>query len=149
MNKPENDRAWWDYYTAYCRQKFHKQREKGQPVADAMYLAFEQTIELRTIPGLETRFKSVNFEVLNRWAEKYDKVVDALYKTTNPSQIRFCEQCGFPMVEGYYLGGEYACCEQCCVKAYGYDTDQMQKDLSHSNEPDSEYYWTEWPDVTC
>ena len=112
---PQNDYEWWSFFTAYCRDKFLKYSRKGKPIWEAMYLAYEQTIELRTIPGLETRFNSVNFEVKDKWAEKYDKVVTTLYFNTDPDKVRFCEQCGFPMVEGYYLAGEFACCDECCL----------------------------------
>lgn len=144
---PQNDYEWWSFFTAYCRDKFLKYSRKGKPIWKAMYLAYEQTIELRTIPGLETRFNSVNFEVKDKWAEKYDKVVTTLYFNTDPDKVRFCEQCGFPMVEGYYLAGEFACCDECCLKAYGGDKEQMEEDLSHADEPDGECYWTEWDKV--
>lgn len=93
--KPQTNHEWWDFYTNYCREKFRKNISKNYPYADAIYLAYEQTIELRTIPGDKTRFNSVNFEVLNQWAEKYDKVVDAVYNQ-DKEDIRCCEQCGFP-----------------------------------------------------
>ena len=127
--KPQTNHEWWDFYTNYCREKFRKNISKNYSYADAIYLAYEQTIELRTIPGDKTRFNSVNFEVLNQWAEKYDK-------------------CGFPMIEGFYLAGEFACCEECCLKAYDGDKKQMEEDLSHAEEIDGECYWTEWDSVT-
>lgn len=145
--KPQTNHEWWDFYTNYCREKFRKNISKNYPYADAIYLAYEQTIELRTIPGDKTRFNSVNFEVLNQWAEKYDKVVDAVYNQ-DKENIRCCEQCGFPMIEGFYLAGEFACCEECCLKAYDGDKKQMEEDLSHAEEIDGECYWTEWDSVT-
>lgn len=124
--KPQTNHEWWDFYTNYCREKFRKNISKNYPYADAIYLAYEQTIELRTIPGDKTRFNSVNFEVLNQWAEKYDKVVDAVYNQ-DKEDIRCCEQCGFPMIEGFYLAGEFACCEECCLKAYDGDKNKWKK----------------------
>lgn len=145
---PQNDHEWWNFFTAYCRDKYLKYIQKGKPIWEAMFLAFEQTIELRTIPGLETRHNSVNLAVKDKWAEKYDKVVTVLYTNTDPEYVRFCEQCGFPMVEGFYLAGEFACCEECCLKAYDGDKEQMEEDLSHAEEIDGECYWTEWDSVT-
>ena len=48
------------------------------------------------------------------------------------------------MKEGYYLGGEYACCDECALALYNGDKEQMEEDLSHAQEEDGECYWTEW-----
>lgn len=58
--------------------------------------------------------------------------------------VRVCDNCGRPMIEGYYLGGEFACCEECCLALYGGDKAQMEEDLSHAEEDDCETYWTSW-----
>lgn len=33
-------------------------------------------------------------------------------------EIRRCDHCGKPMKEGYYLAGEYACSDECCLALY-------------------------------
>lgn len=58
--------------------------------------------------------------------------------------IRRCDHCGRPMKQGYLLGDEYACSEECCLALYDGDVQQMQEDLSHADEDFSECYYTEW-----
>ena len=53
-------------------------------------------------------------------------------------EIRRCDNCGKPMSEGYYLGGEYACSDGCCLALYNGDKEQMEEDLSHAYDDDSE-----------
>lgn len=61
--------------------------------------------------------------------------------------IRKCDHCGKPMKEGYYLAGEYACSDECCLALYNGDKQQMEEDLSHADEIDGECYWTEWDSI--
>jgi hypothetical protein len=51
------------------------------------------------------------------------------------------------MQEGYYLGGEFACSDECALALYHGDKAQMDEDLSHADEADGECYWTEWDSV--
>lgn len=62
-------------------------------------------------------------------------------------EIRKCDHCGKPMKEGYYLAGEYACSDACCLALYHGDIEQMVEDLSHADEPNGECYWTEWDSI--
>lgn len=62
-------------------------------------------------------------------------------------EIRKCDHCGKPMREGYYLAGEYACSDACCLALYHGDIEQMVEDLSHADEPNGECYWTEWDSI--
>ena len=59
-------------------------------------------------------------------------------------EIRRCDHCGKPMKEGYYLAGEYACSDECCLALYKGDKAHMEEDLSHAEEDFSECYYTEW-----
>lgn len=148
-SKAEGSRTdeWWNLYTDFCREVFRRNIAENHPYADAFRLAYEQTIRLRTIPGDKTCSTPVDHEALREWAEKYSQVVDAVCNN-DKENIRCCEQCGFPMIEGFYLAGEFACCEECCLKAYHGDIEQMEEDLSHAEEIDGECYWTEWDSVT-
>ena len=51
------------------------------------------------------------------------------------------------MSDGYYLGGEYACDDECCLALYDGDKAQMEEDLSHVNEDYSDCYYTEWESI--
>lgn len=59
-------------------------------------------------------------------------------------ELRCCSNCGLPMKKGYYLGGEYACCDECALDLYNGDKKQMEEDLSHAFDNDAECYYTEW-----
>lgn len=62
-------------------------------------------------------------------------------------EIRRCDHCGKPMDKGYYLGGEFACSDECALALYNGDREQMEEDLSHAFENDAECYYTEWEDI--
>lgn len=62
-------------------------------------------------------------------------------------EIRRCDHCGKAMKEGYYLAGEYACSDECCLALYNGDKAQVEEDLSHAEEIDCETYWTEWDSI--
>lgn len=48
--------------------------------------------------------------------------------------IRRCVVCGKPIKEGYYLGGKYACSDDCALALYNGDEKQMYIDLHYPDE---------------
>jgi len=58
--------------------------------------------------------------------------------------LRVCTNCGEFMVEGYYLDGDYACCDECAIELYNGDADAFFNDIENAEEEDCETYWTEW-----
>lgn len=62
------------------------------------------------------------------------------------SDYRVCSHCGKHFHEGYYLGDEYACSEECAVALYGGDREQFEADLEmEETEPGTtECYWSVW-----
>lgn len=62
-------------------------------------------------------------------------------------EIRRCDNCGKPMSAGYYLAGEFACSDKCCLALYNGDKAQMEEDLSHAHEIWSDIYYTEWDSI--
>jgi hypothetical protein len=64
--------------------------------------------------------------------------------------VRVCDNCGKFIHEGYYLGGEYACDENCAIPLYKGMTPkaakrQFERDLKEDEKNDAgECYWTEW-----
>lgn len=62
-------------------------------------------------------------------------------------EIRRCDNCGKPMSSGYYLAGEFACSDECCLALYNGDREQMEEDLSHAHEMWSDIYYTEWDSI--
>lgn len=81
------------------------------------------------------------------WYDHYHDEVVSLYCSMLKDEVRRCDHCGKPMKEGYYLGGEYACSDECCLALYNGDEKQMKEDLSHAEEEDGECYWTEWESI--
>jgi hypothetical protein len=79
-------------------------------------------------------------------AETADGIV-AVTPDPDDENVRRCDHCGKPMKEGYYLGGEFACSDECALALYHGDKAQMDEDLSHADEADGECYWTEWDSV--
>lgn len=75
---------------------------------------------------------------------KLKELKEAIKNGADINDIRVCSNCGLPMKEGFYLGGEYACDEDCALALYNGDKKQMDEDLSHACEADSECYYTEW-----
>lgn len=62
-------------------------------------------------------------------------------------EIRKCDNCGKAIKVGYYLAGEFACSDECCLALYHGDEKQMQEDLSHADESWCDTYWTEWDSI--
>lgn len=65
---------------------------------------------------------------------------------TADSGYRVCSHCGKHFHEGWFLGDEYACSEECAVALYGGDRELFEADLEmEENEPGTtECYWSVW-----
>jgi hypothetical protein len=61
--------------------------------------------------------------------------------------LRCCDACGKPMSEGYVLGEQYACSDKCALTLYDGDKARMNEDLSHAEEADADFYFTNWPSI--
>ena len=100
------------------------------------------------VPHGEEVNKKVLDSFLVTWRDIVDKLEDKITNGTyDEDDIRTCDICGLPMDEGYYLGGEFACDDECCLESYDGDKEQMREDLSHANEDCSDVYYTEWENV--
>lgn len=80
--------------------------------------------------------------------ECYRMIIEYIAEDMGLEELRVCSYCGRTMKEGYYLGGEYACSDECRNELYRKDgmTDEeceaaYLKDYEYS--PD-ECYYTEW-----
>lgn len=62
------------------------------------------------------------------------------------SNYRVCSHCGKHFHEGYFLGDEYACSEECAVALYGGDRELFEADLEAEEEEagTTECYWSVW-----
>lgn len=63
---------------------------------------------------------------------------------------RICSVCGEEHYEGYYLGGDYACSDECRNEFYkkhlnAKDDEEAAELYAQDNDSDNnEYFWTEW-----
>lgn len=124
-------------------------KREGKDEITAMEMALRKLREVRTNP-LSPRSEAMEPDIVAEVAQKYRKEIDELMTATidpDDENVRRCVHCGKPMMEGYHLGGEYACSEECAFALYGGDREQMEEDLSHAEEDDGECYWTEWESV--
>lgn len=89
------------------------------------------------------------------------EVLELIYNHTEPPQspetpqtvecadecdCRICSHCGARFHEGYFLGNEYACSDECAVALYGGDREQFEADLEAEEEEagTTECYWSIW-----
>lgn len=85
--------------------------------------------------------------IIRKYAQTRWKLPTILFWIVIIDNIRRCDHCGKPMSRGYYLGGEYACSDECFLALYDGDKAQMEEDLSHAEENDAECYYTEWESI--
>lgn len=138
---------WDEEYTSLHRRFYQQYHQDGLSIPEAYEKALRDMTHIKSI-----RHTSVDKAVLDEWmnARLYWSEVMKVYEKEGmfgTENFRLCEHCGYPMKEGYYLGGEYACCEQCALALYDGDKDAMDADLSHADEIDGECYWTEWDSI--
>lgn len=77
--------------------------------------------------------------------DEYNDIGSAYHDAMNfDENVRVCSHCGKPMTSGYYLAGEYACSDECCLALYDGDVAQMKEDLSHACEDNCDTYYTDW-----
>lgn len=83
--------------------------------------------------------------------------VETFFEDDSEFPLRICDTCGNWMIEGYYLAGEYACCDECAIQNY-MDTsiyhpspsrEEAERLFMQDLELDEknclgEVYWTDW-----
>lgn len=144
-------KEWFDVYKHHLKGCFKFWKERGCNIYESLQHAIEETSKLKNDPrvpnGKEIDKKALD-DFLHPWRQALKqlaiKIEDESYDEEN---IRICDICGLPMFEGYYLGGDYACDEGCCLESYGGDKVQMEEDISHAEEDWGECYWTEWDSI--
>jgi hypothetical protein len=76
-----------------------------------------------------------------------DAFLDYIWEEDN---IRQCTVCGELMNDGYYLDGDYACCDKCRNEYYienrGCKTEEEAEKvyLEDYDDGDGDFYYTEW-----
>lgn len=139
----DNQRAILDNHYEGCLAFWKRQ---GKDELTAMELALRELRNITTDP-LSPRGEPLDPDIITEMASQYQKKIDGVMAATldpDDENVRRCDHCGKPMKEGYYLGGEYACSDECALALYHGDKARMDEDLSHAEEEDGECYWTEW-----
>ena len=117
-------------------------QEQGEDAIVAMMYALEDIKRIRSNPFF-LKYEPIPPEIIQEVVGKYSKSIGKL-NSDDDDHIRRCVICGKPMKEGYYLGGEYACSDDCALALYNGDEKQMYIDLHHADEDSGECYWIAW-----
>lgn len=144
-----------DFWNAPMRKSFkerfkHWKNDEGKGLVESLNLSIQDFKDCKTIPGMtddEEIDSFIKMDFIKYWEGVVYEIVKGLKNGEDEEDIRTCDVCGLPMNEGYYLGGEFACDDVCCLASYDGDEEQMNEDLSHANEDCSDVYYTEWESV--
>ena len=140
-------------YRTLLKTVYKQYREKGCNIISALKIGitFVNSEKGKAICRA-SHIEDTENNVLKDFLKYYLNIVDDLQErvdkgTYDEDDIRVCSECGLPMSEGYYLAGEYACDDECCLKRYDDDEVEMKEDLSHASEDNSDVYYTEWVSI--
>lgn len=145
---------WQIIFTLFCHSCFMFWKREGNPIAVAFDKAREETLKLRNNP-FKPQGEPVNVKALHKWGERYNQsVVETMYeyeKDDSIGDLRLCQHCGFPIFEGYYIFGDFFCCDQCAIDgSYNGDKKQFEQDLHEAEDQNSsiwsDVYWSQWDD---
>lgn len=144
------EKKWWGIYQHFFKQDFQFWRREGRDLLYSLQMAVMETKNLKHNP-FKPQGEEVNQTILQQFCREWEYTINDIINEVNEGasfdDIRVCDNCGLPMSEGYYLGGEFACCDRCCLDLYKGDKAQMEEDLSHADEDGSDCYYTEWDSI--
>lgn len=148
--KRVEEKEWWAVYYRYFKDEFISWRKLcGKDLLYSLQMSLMSTKQITAHPFKAG--KPINQVILQQFCDEWQKIINDIINEVNDGasydDIRVCDNCGLPMLEGYYLGGEFACDDRCCLDLYGGDKKQMEEDLSHAYEDCSECYYTEWDSI--
>ena len=84
---------------------------------------------------------------ITRYAKKSEKIefLNEFYSDWGDTGLRVCSTCGKFMTEGYLLGDEYACSDECAWKSYKMPEEEAKAQFSKDlEENEDDFFWTEW-----
>ena len=148
--KRAEEKYWRGVYKRFFKDEFiawHKLAKR-----DWLYSLQHALIDTRNLGGHPFKLgKPINHAVLKEFCDDWQLIINDIINEVNEGasldDIRVCDNCGLPMSEGYYLGGGFACDDRCCLDLYKGDKAQMEEDLSHACEDNSDCYYTEWDSI--
>lgn len=148
--KRVEEKYWWQVYERYFRDEFMAWRKlANRDLLYSLQMTLMATKQISSHPFKVGR--PINPVILQQFCRQWEYTINDIINEVNEGasfdDIRVCDNCGLPMSEGYYLGGEFACCDRCCLDLYKGDKAQMEEDLSHADEDGSDCYYTEWDSI--
>jgi len=148
--KYTEEKKWWGIYQHFFKQDFQFWRREGRDLLYSLQMAVMETKNLKHNP-FKPNGEKVNQIILQQFCRQWEYTINDIINEVNEGasydDIRVCDNCGLPMSDGYYLGGEFACDDECCLALYNGDKAQMDEDLSHVDENGSDCYYTEWDSI--
>lgn len=151
LEEKRNRVKWMAIYNKHFKKCFMFWRDRDYDMLLSIKKALEDLSNMKfdpRVPKGNPVDKKLLDEFCNHWESVRQEIIEAIQNGKYPeNEIRTCDICGLPMSEGYYLGGEYACDDDCCLACYDGDKSQMEEDLSHAEECDCETYYTEWDSI--
>lgn len=140
----------WKIISVFHKECFQFWKRENKGLLSALELALVDTKRLKTNP-FRPAGEPIDQDVLHAFCDMQNAIIceikSAFAEGKTDEDVRMCDNCGLPMLKGYYLGGEFACCDECCLALYNGDKAQMEEDLSHACESDGDCYYTEWNSV--
>lgn len=148
--KRAEEEKWWKIISAFFKDCFRFWQRQGKGLLSALELALTDTKRLKAYP-FKPKGEPIDMDILYAFCDMQNAVIREIksgyIKGKTEDDIRVCDNCGLPMLTGYYLGGEFACDDECCLALYNGDKAQMEEDLSHACEDSGECYYTEWDSI--
>lgn len=146
-----SDEVWQKICRKHMKNCFGFWKRQGLNIHNAMKKALADMKKLKHNP-FKPNGEAINKDVRDAVIEYYRDIYDNLDKkvqngTYDEDDIRVCDKCGLPVLEGYYLYGKYACDDECCLASYNGKEAEMKEDLSHADEDCSDAYYTEWESI--
>lgn len=149
--KRVEEKKWWAIYQCFFKQDFRFwNKTEGHDLLYSLQMAVMETKNLKRNP-FKPNGEEVNQTILQKCCREWECTINDIINEVNEGasldDIRVCDNCGLPMSDGYYLGGEFACDDDCCLALYNGDEAQMKEDLSHAEEDNGDCYYTEWDSI--
>ena len=118
--KRVEEKKWWSIYQHFFKQDFQFWRREGHDLLYSLQMAVMETKNLKH-NSFKPNGEEVNQTILQQFCRQWEYTINDIINEVNEGasydDIRVCDNCGLPMSDGYYLGGEFACDDDCCLGA--------------------------------
>ena len=130
------DEELFNKYRTEFKKFFRHYREEEQcTLLDSLKLA------LSDLKCLDTETDRVKADFIRIWSACIHHIEDEYENGMTEEDVRVCDNCGLPIIDGFWSRNGYACDENCCLALYDGDKAQMKTD---EESEDRWCCWTEW-----